>query len=116
MNDTTKPMASTIHECASLGMAPMSLVAPLWWSALYRVYRVAASITGNETKNENSSAAGRLMPANSPAVMVDMEREVPGKTAENIWQKPIQTACQTDICSMSSVSLPCANALCFERS
>ena len=67
-------------------------------------------MVGIERKNENSSAAGRLIPASSPAVMVDMEREVPGKTAENIWQKPIQTACATDISSMSSVSLPRAKA------
>src|SRR5438067_10992702 len=35
--------------------------------------------------------------------MVDIEREVPGKTAERIWQAPIQTACGRVICSMRSV-------------
>ena len=43
-------------------------------------------MVGIDRKNENSSAAGRDMRASSPAVMVDMEREVPGKTAEKIWQ------------------------------
>ncbi len=32
------------------------------------------------------------MPASCPAAMVAMEREVPGNTAERIWQAPIQIA------------------------
>src|SRR5215471_19296920 len=56
-----------------------------------------------ERKNENSSAEGRDIPAICPAVMVDMEREVPGNTAEKIWQMPIQIACHMDISSMRSV-------------
>ena len=35
-----------------------------------------------ERKKENSRALGRLMPAICPAAMVDMERLVPGKTAD----------------------------------
>ena len=31
--------------------------------------------------------------------MVDMERDVPGKMAESVWQSPIQTACGSDISS-----------------
>ena len=31
--------------------------------------------------------------------MVDMEREVPGKMAESVWQRPIQMACGSDISS-----------------
>ena len=47
--------------------------------------------------------AGRLSPASCPPAMVDMERDVPGKTPENIWQKPIQRAWPRDICSTSVV-------------
>src|SRR5258708_28006260 len=35
--------------------------------------------------------------------MVDMEREVPGKTPEKIWQKPIQMACPKLIFSIFQV-------------
>jgi len=41
-------------------------------------------MVGIETKNEKSRDADRDIPANWPAAMVDMEREVPGKTAERI--------------------------------
>src|SRR5213082_3486910 len=60
-------------------------------------------MVGIERKNENSSAAERDKRANWPAEMVDMEREVPGKTAERIWQAPIQIACGRRICSMRSM-------------
>src|SRR5581483_5243551 len=63
-------------------------------------------MVGMERKNENSSAAGRDMPANCPPVMVDMERDVPGNTAENSWQRPIQTACPRLIGSTFSVRKP----------
>ena len=56
-----------------------------------------------ETRKLNSSAAGRVMPASWPAAMVDMEREVPGKTAEVTWQRPIQMAWGRDICSTSEM-------------
>jgi len=51
----------------------------------------------------NSRAAGRSRPAIWPAAMVDMEREVPGKTAESVWQSPIQIAWGNDISSTSRV-------------
>ena len=35
--------------------------------------------------------------------MVDMERDVPGKTAEKIWQNPIQIACAKLISSIFQV-------------
>src|SRR5207237_4129274 len=63
-------------------------------------YPVATIIVGIERKNENSSAAGRDMPATSPAAMVDIDREVPGKIAERICIAPIQTACGKLISSM----------------
>src|SRR5258708_33221554 len=50
-------------------------------------------MVGMETKNENSRAEARDMPASCPPAIVDMERELPGRTAEKIWQKPIQIAC-----------------------
>jgi len=37
------------------------------------------------------------------ALMVDIDREVPGKTAERIWQAPIHTACARLIASMRQV-------------
>src|SRR3954463_15014123 len=49
-------------------------------------------MVGIERKNENSSADARDMPAICPAAMVDIEREVPGNTAERIWHAPIQIA------------------------
>src|SRR5580698_1177183 len=39
------------------------------------------------------------MPTICPAAIVDMDREVPGKTAESTWHRPIQIACPSDICS-----------------
>src|ERR1700674_3409127 len=56
------------------------------------VYRVATVMVGMERKKENSSAAARDIPTSCPAAIVDMEREVPGKTADRIWQGPIQMA------------------------
>src|SRR5438045_8966215 len=35
--------------------------------------------------------------------MVDIEREVPGKTADAIWAKPIQAACGNDVSSIRNV-------------
>src|SRR6516165_2145161 len=66
-------------------------------------YPVATAIVGIDKKNENSSAAGRDIPAICPAEMVDIEREVPGKTAERICAAPIQTACPKVISSMCIV-------------
>ena len=77
---------------------------------------VATTIVGIDRKKENSSAAGRLIPASSPAVIVAIEREVPGNTADSTWHSPIHTACPMDMSSMSSVNLPRANARCSERS
>jgi hypothetical protein len=60
-------------------------------------------MVGMETRKLNSRAAGRSRLTNWPAAMVDMEREVPGKTAESVWQRPIQMAWGRDICSTSWV-------------
>src|SRR6202140_4782174 len=51
------------------------------------------AIVGMERKKENSSAAALDMPAICPAVIVDIDREVPGKTPDNIWQAPTHIAC-----------------------
>src|SRR3954464_15956356 len=56
-----------------------------------------------DKKNENSSAAGRDIPAVCPAAMVDIDRDVPGKTADKICAAPIQTACGSVISSMCIV-------------
>src|SRR5262245_6816750 len=88
--EITKPMASTIHSWVFAGMAPNAVAAAgaLGCSVLTSVYSVAASIVGKLRKKENSRAAGRDIPTNCPPAMVDMEREVPGKTAEAIWHMP----------------------------
>jgi len=39
-------------------------------------------MVGIDKKNENSRADDRDMPAICPAAMVDIEREVPGNTAD----------------------------------
>jgi len=41
-------------------------------------------MVGIERKNENSRAEARDIPAICPAAIVDIEREVPGNTAERI--------------------------------
>src|SRR6516162_4667358 len=107
MKDTTNPIASVIHECASLGIAPIAAGSP--WCGLIdfqKSYSVATTIVRMERKKENSNAAGRVIPANSPAVIVDIDREVPGNTADKSWHSPIQIACPTDISAMSSVGPP----------
>src|SRR5437588_12913406 len=53
-----------------------------------------------DRKNENSSADARDIPASCPAAIVDIERDVPGNTAERIWQAPIQIAWGKLISSM----------------
>ena len=47
-------------------------------------YPVATTIVGMERKKENSSAAERVNPAVCPAAIVDIDRDVPGKTADKI--------------------------------
>ena len=59
---------------------------------LNSVYPVAATMVGIDKKNENSNAEARDIPANCAAAIVDIDREVPGNTAERIWQAPIQMA------------------------
>src|ERR1700752_5417956 len=80
-------------------------------------------MVGMETKKENSSAEARDMPAIWPAAMVDIEREVPGNTAEKIWQKPIQIACPRLMSSIFQVWMrpppaegPAASDLAFSAS
>src|ERR671938_1817660 len=80
-------------------------------------------MVGMERKNENSKADARDMPASCPAVMVDMERDVPGNTADKIWQAPIQIAWQSDMSSIFQVctrppalSGPAVTACAFQAS
>ena len=60
-------------------------------------------MVGMERKNENSRADARDIPATCPAAIVDIEREVPGKTAERIWHVPIHTAYSKLIASIFQV-------------
>src|SRR5450755_992338 len=80
-------------------------------------------MVGIDKKKENSSAEARDMPASWPAAMVDMERDVPGKTAERIWQAPIQIAWPRLIASIFQVWMrlfgavgPAASELAFSAS
>src|SRR5690349_15151712 len=66
-------------------------------------YPVATIIVGMERKKENSRAVGLDIPANSPAVIVDIERDVPGKIAERICAAPMKTAWSNVMSSMRAV-------------
>src|SRR6202011_5993452 len=102
INDTTNPMARTSHPWGSICETPMGFD-PLPMTDLNSVYPVAASMVGMDRKNENSNAAARDMPATWPPAIVAIEREVPGNTAEKIWQKPIHTAWPIDRSSIFQV-------------
>src|SRR5689334_25029124 len=78
---------------------------PLPRSDFNKVYPVATSMVGMERKNENSSAAALDIPASCPAAIVDMDLDVPGKTAERIWHAPIQMDCPSDMSFMSQVRI-----------
>src|SRR5438067_8967158 len=104
--ETTKPIASTIQLCGVMlsGARPASAAASCRGRIVFnKSYPVATTIVGMERKNENSSAAARVNPAVCPAAIVDIDREVPGKTADKICTAPIQTACGKLISSMSVV-------------
>ena len=60
-------------------------------------------MVGIDRKKENSNAADRDIPAIWPAAMVDIDLDVPGKTAEVICAMPIQIACGKLIASISNV-------------
>src|ERR1700719_1704690 len=85
--------------------------APLPRRDFNRSYPVAATMVGIERKNENSSADARDIPASCPAAMVDIERDVPGNTADKIWQAPIQMAWPRLISSMCQVCIRVVGAL-----
>src|SRR6476661_8528815 len=102
-NETTNPISRMSHLSAviSIGgrVSPGSL--PFFRTTVFRnSYPVATTIVGIDRKNENSSADLRDIPAICPAAMVDIERDVQGKTAERICHAPIQTACRRFISSM----------------
>src|SRR5689334_20924633 len=105
-------MPSVIHFCASSTPAESGL--PGARMVLYRSYTVAANIVGIERKNENSSAASRDIRATCPAAIVDIDRDVPGNTADRIWQAPIQIACGNDMSSITQVLMR-VNVACGPR-
>ena len=84
-------MASTIQ--LSPVITTCAVPPPLGKTSFFRSHTVAAIMVGIESRKLNSSADGRSIPTNCPAAMVDMERDVPGKIAESVWQRPIQMAC-----------------------
>src|SRR5271154_4253168 len=102
-NDTTKPIASTIHPCVSILDTPIGFSVLLPCNDLKSVYNVATVIVGIDRKKENSNAEARDIPANWPAAIVDIERDVPGKTADRIWHAPIHTAWPRLISSICQV-------------
>src|SRR4030088_2285715 len=91
MKETMKPMASMTHSWEVSSATPMGF-SSLPRSDFKSVYSVATVMVGMERKKENSSAAARDIPTSCPAAIVDIDREVPGNTAERIWQAPIQMA------------------------
>src|SRR3989442_517396 len=102
--DTTKPIAKMSHCCGmicdtQIGFSPFPI------TDLSKVYPVAASMVGKDTKNENSRAEARDIPAICPAAIVDMDRDTPGNTAERIWQAPIQIACPRLMASICQVCM-----------
>src|SRR5206468_4545861 len=92
-NETTNPIARTIHcwpvifpgEKTSAAAMPVCVTAVPGRSAFRSAYPVATNIVGIDRKNENSSADARVIPAICPAAIVDIDRDVPGNTAERIW-------------------------------
>src|SRR3954451_14803445 len=87
INEITNPITSKIHSCpltdngARFSSAPRC---PCGATTLSRSYPVATTIVGIERKNENSNAAERDIPATWAAAMVDIDRDVPGNTADKI--------------------------------
>ena len=69
---------------------------------------MAATMVGMDRKNENSSAEARDMPASCPPAMVDMERDVPGKTAD----KNLAGADPDRLAQAHGFHLPGVNAAC----
>src|SRR5260370_29834251 len=67
--------------------------------------QVAPTIVGIDRKNENSSADARDIPASCPAAIVDIDRDVPGNSADMIWHAPIQIACPLLMSSICQVSV-----------
>src|SRR6516225_12289242 len=107
ITDPTTPMASTIQPCASIPATPIGF-AFFPTRDLSKSYAVATIIVGIDRKKENSNADARDIPANCPAAMVDMDREVPGKTADRIWHAPIHTACPKLMSSICHVRISSA--------
>src|SRR5947207_13493544 len=91
IKETTNPISSTIHWWPVM-WPTASASSPLLRSDFRSSYNVATAIVGMERKKENSSADARDIPAICPAAIVDMERDVPGNSADSIWHAPIQTA------------------------
>ena len=58
-----------------------------------------------ETKNEKSKDAERDIPANCPAAIVAIDREVPGNAADRIWHRPTQMACPKFMSSIFHVRM-----------
>ena len=96
-----------------MGLAPFPRSGPRSWSG---------GCHDEMEENENSSAEARDMPASCPAAMVAIDRDVPGKTADKIWQAPIQTACPKLMASIFQVWIllpvtgPAASAVAFMAS
>src|ERR1700747_2466535 len=111
MNDTTNPMASTTHWSGVICETPIGF-SPLPRSDFSNVYPVATIMVGMERKSENSSAEARDIPASCPAAMVDIERDVPGNTADKIWHAPIQIDCPRLMSSTCQVGIGLFEAPC----
>ena len=68
-----------------------------------------STTAGIDSRNENRAAASRVKPRNSPALMVEPERDTPGISASDC-AKPIVTPSFAAMCSTSLVRLPVLSA------
>src|SRR5579883_3021890 len=103
--DTTSPIASTIHPWPSICETPIGF-SPFPLTDCRNVYPVATAIVGMDKKNENSRADARDIRATCPPAIVDIDRDVPGNTAERIWHAPTQTDCPRLISSIFHTQIP----------
>jgi hypothetical protein len=82
MPQITIPIANTSHPCVPIWLIPIGFsLFPI--TDFNKSYSVAAIIVGMEREKENSKAALLDMPANCPAAIVVIERDVPGNMADS---------------------------------
>ena len=74
----------------------------------------APSITGTDIRNEKRAAAGRSKFLIIPPLMVDPEREIPGRR-EIAWNKPMIKVSIQEMVSICRIRLPTNSAITNKR-